>query len=94
MNQLGNKLKDAREKRGLLLRQTAAFLECDTAFISKVEHGERYLNRDQVRKVAEFYEMDVELLITLWLADKVINLVGDDPLRIRGVRKALNELTD
>ena len=92
MTERGKKIKEMREKRKLLLRQVAAHLECDTALISKVEHGERNLSRDQIEKLSTLFKIESEELITLWLADKVINLVGGDPLGEQGVKKALNNL--
>ncbi|MBS1636197.1 MAG: helix-turn-helix transcriptional regulator [Bacteroidetes bacterium] len=94
MSQLGKKLREIRERKKLLLRQVAAYLECDTAMISKVEHGERFLGKEQIEKLAKYYEVEADTLLTLWYADKVLSIVGDDPLGKKGVKKALNELTD
>ncbi|MBA2611171.1 MAG: helix-turn-helix transcriptional regulator [Bacteroidetes bacterium] len=47
MNTLGDKIRQAREKQGLLLRQAAAFLEVDTALVSKLERGERRPQKDK-----------------------------------------------
>lgn len=93
MNQLGKKIREIREKKKLLLRQVAASLETDTALISKVERGERNLSREQVERLARLFQVKVDDLITLWLADKVISVIGNDPLGKKGIRKALNELT-
>ena len=38
---IGKKLRELREQKGLLLRQVAASLEVDTAYISKMERGEK-----------------------------------------------------
>ncbi|MFL5766100.1 MAG: helix-turn-helix domain-containing protein [Bacteroidia bacterium] len=92
MNHLGIKIKELREKRKFLLRQVAAHLECDTALISKVERGERNLSREQIEKLAFLFRVEAEELITLWLAEKVIHVIGDDPLAERGVKRALNNL--
>ncbi len=43
-------LRQNREKKGMLLRQVAAILELDTAFISKIERGEKCLKRDHLTK--------------------------------------------
>lgn len=56
-------------KQHLLLRQTAAHIEVDTAFMSKAERGERNLNRDQVVKLAKFFKSSEEEYISLWLYD-------------------------
>jgi len=90
LNQLGKRIKEIRGKQKFLLREVAAHLECDTALISKVEKGERNLNRNQIEKIAYLFHVEPDELITLWLADKVIHLIGNDPLAERGMKKALN----
>ena len=63
MNSLREKIRTIRESMSLLLRQVAAYLEIDTALISKIERGERRLTREQVFKLAKFYNVtDEELL--------------------------------
>jgi transcriptional regulator with XRE-family HTH domain len=63
MNSLREKIRTIRESMSLLLRQVAACLEIDTALISKIERGERRLTREQVFKLAKFYNVtDEELL--------------------------------
>jgi len=73
LNSLGSTLRQIREKKGLLLRQVAAALEVDTAFVSKFERGERGITKEQVTKLAKFLETPEDKLLELWLADKVMN---------------------
>lgn len=94
MNNLGQKIREAREKQSLLLRQVAAYLEVDTALISKAERGERNLNREQVLKLSKLLKTSEEELISLWLCDKIIGMVGDDNYAILGIRKALNKIKE
>ena len=89
MNNLGQKIRASREKQQILLRQVAAFLEVDTALISKAERGERNLNREQVVKLAIFLKDSEEELISLWLCDKIIGVVGEDNYAVQGTIKAL-----
>lgn len=77
-NYLGQKIREVREKKKLLLRQVAAHLEVDTALMSKIETGDRKASKEQVIMIAEFIGADNEELLTLWLADKVENVVGDE----------------
>jgi transcriptional regulator with XRE-family HTH domain len=65
LNNLGQKIRDSREKQNLLLRQISAYLEVDTAFISKAERGERKLQRNQVIKLAKLLKISEEELIVL-----------------------------
>ena len=70
-------VKKKRERKKLLLRQAAAFLEVDTAFVSKLERGERNASREQVIKLADFLDTPAEPLITIWLADKISDTIKD-----------------
>lgn len=90
LNNLGLKIRESREKQSLLLRQVAAYLEVDTALISKAERGERNLNREQVLKLALLFKTSEEELVSLWLCDKIISTVGDDEYAVLGIKKAMN----
>ena len=74
----GQRLREMRDKKNILLRQIAAHLEVDTALISKLEKGDRNPNKEQVIKIAKFLNIDPDHLLTLWLADKVENAVAND----------------
>lgn len=88
MNSLGEKIRIIRESNNMLLRQVAAHLEIDTALISKIERGERRLSRTQVIKLAKFYNVAEEDLLTLWLSDKVLDSLENDPFAMQGLNKA------
>ncbi len=92
MNYLGQKIRETREKQGLLLRQIAAHIEVDTALMSKAERGERNLNREQVVKLAKLFGTSEEELISLWLCNKLIEAVGSDPFARQGIKKALTKI--
>ena len=78
---LGDKIKELREEHGVLQRQLAALLEIDTPMFSKIERGDRYAKRAQVIQLAE--------LLTLWLADKVLDSIeGEDELKRKAIEGA------
>ncbi len=78
MKHLGQKIRELREKQNLLLRQVAAHLEVDTALMSKIERGDRNASKHQVIEIAKFLKANEDELLTLWLADKLENVVGDE----------------
>jgi transcriptional regulator with XRE-family HTH domain len=80
MNYLGKKLRELRESQGLLLRQVAAQIDVDTAFLSKMERGDRKAQREHVSKLARLLKTDEDELIVLWLADKLKEVIDDEPL--------------
>lgn len=59
-------------------RQLAALLEIDTPMFSKIERGDRRAKRTQVIQLAEYFKVDKNELLTLWLADKVLDAVEDE----------------
>lgn len=89
---LGQKIRETREKQNLLLRQVAAHIEVDTALMSKAERGERNLNREQVIKLAQLLKVSEDEFVSLWLCDKVIEAIGEDPLAEQGIKKALTKI--
>ena len=72
----GNRIRELRDKQGVLQRQLAALLEIDTPMFSKIERGDRRAKREQVIKLAEYLHQDVKEMLTLWLADKDLDAVG------------------
>lgn len=92
MKKLGQELRRIRESKNTYLRQIASILEMDTAMMSKIERGERNLQREQVIKIANFYEISEEKLLTLWVHDKVLNVVENEPFALKGMQKAVKTL--
>ena len=75
---LGERIKELRAEHGVLQRQLAALLEIDTPMFSKIERVDRRAKRTQVIQLAEYFNIDKNELLTLWLADKVLDAVEDE----------------
>ena len=73
----GKKIKELREKRRLLQRQLSAALEIDTPMYSKIERGERKAKRSQISIMANLFNVTERELLTVWLADKVLDTIED-----------------
>ncbi len=76
-----------------MLRQVASILEMDTALLSKIERGERPIKKDQVLIIAEILMTNQEELLTLWLADQVMDVLKDEQLAnqaLKTVSKKIN----
>ena len=80
MKSLGERLRQLREKKGLLLRQVAAAIEVDTAMISKFEKGERKPTREQLSNLAKALDVDERELLLSYLSEKVANELKDEEL--------------
>lgn len=92
---IGQKLRELREEKGLLLRQVAAELEVDTAYISKMERGEKNIKKEYIIQLSKLYEYDETELIAVWLADKIFDTVKDESAALKAidiVQKHLKEM--
>ena len=91
---LVNKIKELRGKHEVLQRQLAAYLEIDTPMFSKIERGDRRAKRSQVILLAKYFHIDEKDMLTLWLADKVLDtLEGEYELCLDALDTAKAELT-
>ncbi len=89
---LGKKLKTLREAKGLYQRQVAAQLDVDTAYICKMEHGEKPASRTHLKKLAALYDVPESELMVLWLSDKIVDLVKDEPVYEDSLKLAMSRL--
>lgn len=72
------RIKELRIQNQIPQRRLAAALNIDTATYCKIEKGERKAKREQVEIIAQLLNADKNELVTLWLADKVYDVVGDE----------------
>lgn len=78
------KIRYLRDEKQLLQRQVSAALEVDNALYCKIERGDRSAKREQVVKLAELFRVELNDLLVLWLADKVIEVIkGENELADR-----------
>ena len=92
---LGNKIRSLRDEQGILQRQVAAYLEIDTPMFSKIERGDRRAKRSQVIQMSTYFKVDEKEMLTLWLADKVLDaLECEDELKLTAIETAKDELMD
>ena len=75
---LGQKIKELRLENGVLQRQLASLLEIDTPMFSKIERGDRRAKRTRVIQIAKYFNVDEKELLTLWVADKILDAVKDE----------------
>lgn len=88
----GNRIRKLREQKGLLLRQVAAKLEMDTATISKIERGTRHAKKEQLKPLAKLLSISETELETLWLADKLYEIVEDEENALSALKVAEEEI--
>lgn len=86
------RIKLAREEKGLLQKQLAAALQIDVPMYSRIERGKRKAKREQVDILAEVLNADKDELITLWLADKIHEILAHEYNAIEALRIAQKTL--
>ena len=91
-NQFGEKIKQLRKANRLLQREVAVQMEIDTPMLSKIERGERKAKKEQVLHFAKILNADKDELLTLWLADQVVEVVQDEDLALRAMQVAEQEV--
>lgn len=92
MNQFGVEIKHLRERKGLLQRQVASHLDIDSPMLSKIERGERHARRSQVTAFSRVFDVPEERLLSLWLADKVVEVVQGEKVALEAIGMAEAEL--
>ena len=80
MKTLSNILKKSRNSNNLKFRDLAATTGIDQALLSKFESGTRLPTQVQIAILANAYNLNISELRTLWLAEKVLQIVQNEPL--------------
>ncbi len=88
MESLGEAIKKLRKEKELPLRTVAAYLDIDQAILSKIERGQRNANREQVIKLAKFFEIKESDLLVSWLSDKLVYEVADEDVALKALQVA------
>jgi transcriptional regulator with XRE-family HTH domain len=85
---IGEKLRKLREENELPLRKVAALLDMDVAILSKMERGERKMTKEVVQKLAKIYKHDKDVLMVLFLSDKIVYELRDEALSMDALKVA------
>lgn len=88
MDNLGETLRKLRETKKLSLRVVASFLGVDQAILSKMERGQRKISREQVVRLAQYFQIDEESLLVLWLSDRLVYEVSNEDLGLKAMQVA------
>ncbi|MCC6762164.1 MAG: helix-turn-helix domain-containing protein [Chitinophagaceae bacterium] len=91
-SQFGERVRTLREKQNLYLRQVAPLLEMDTAQLSKIEKGLRQLKREQITILADILKVEKDELLTLWVADQIIEVTNDEDVALKAMQVAEKEI--
>ncbi len=92
MKNIFSTLKEARLRKGLKLREVAAQTGIDAALLSKMEQGRRLPTERQLESLATFYGLEQQQLRTLWLSEKVLGLLAEEPQALEVLQVAESRL--
>ena len=88
MQKIGELIRQLREKEGYPLRKVAAFLDIDQAVLSKMERGKRKLTKEQVIKLARFFNYDEKEMLITYLSDKILYEIEGEDLALEALKVA------
>ena len=88
MQRIGNLIRDLREEKGYPLRKVAAFLDIDQAILSKMERGLRKISKEQVVKLASFFNYDEKKMLLIYLSDQIIYEIGEEKYAVEALKVA------
>lgn len=72
------RIKTAREEKGLLQKELAMALNIDVPMYSRIERGDRNAKREQVLLISHLLCIEREELLSLWIADKVNAIINNE----------------
>jgi transcriptional regulator with XRE-family HTH domain len=88
MKTIGTIFRELREAKGILLRHVAAAVDMDATLLSKIENEDRLPTKQQLEKLAEYYNQDANELMASWLSDKIVQDIMHEKMALRAVKMA------
>jgi len=88
MQRIGSLIRKLRVEKGYPLRKVAAVLDIDQAILSKMERGIRKIKKDQVIRLAGFFNYDEKEMLKIYLSDKILYEVGEDENALEALKIA------
>ncbi len=88
MKTVGDVIRNKREELGLLLRHVSAKLDIDQAILSKIERGERRLNKTIIIQLADVLKLDKNQLLVDYLSEKIAYEIADEECASQALKAA------
>jgi Fic family protein/DNA-binding XRE family transcriptional regulator len=85
-------IKEAREKKGLMVREVAQALGIDQALVSKFESGSRKPTKEQIPRLAEILGLNKDKLLIAWMKERILYEIGNDNLALQALQLAEEEI--
>ena len=72
------RIKIAREEKGLLQKQLASALDIDVPMYCRIERGDRQAKREQVIQLSRIFNIEQDELLSLRIADKINSIIDGE----------------
>lgn len=89
---IGKKIRELREEAKMLQRELAYKLDVGDAYLSKIERNQKNLKKEHLKTISKLFKYPYEELETLWLANKVYDLIKDEKKAIEVLKVAEQEI--
>lgn len=89
---LGEKIKELRLKTLTTQRELAHILCIGEGYLSKIENDKKPLRREDLKELANFFEIPVKELEVLWLSTKIYTMLKDEKHGLAALSVAEAEL--
>ena len=93
MESFGEFIRKFRTEKGLLLREVAANLGIDPSLLSRIEHGEKRMTRDQVERLSRVLGIGEEVLLIHYLSDRIVYELRDEKLALKAMEVAEQKIS-
>jgi transcriptional regulator with XRE-family HTH domain len=71
----GEYIRKLRVENGLTLTQLAAYIGIDSGALSKIENGKKKLDEKVLPKIAEKFNLDLEVLKNEFISEQIANTI-------------------
>ena len=78
-------IRDVRLSKSIKLVSAEVQMGLDKALLSKIEKGDRRATRDQVDAMIQFYNLNTKEAMSLWLSDKILYDLLDEPFAMNAL---------
>jgi transcriptional regulator with XRE-family HTH domain len=78
MENIGVYIRQLRERENMPLRKLAALLDIDQSTLSKLERGERPVNRQMLPIIAETFKLEEKELVVKFMSKQVAYQLADE----------------
>jgi transcriptional regulator with XRE-family HTH domain len=79
---LGEQVRTLREEEKLSLKDVAEKIGIDTSLLGKIERNERQPTKEQIKRVANYFNLDEKYLLKEYLSDQIAYKILEEEVDI------------